>query len=950
MTTTGAQEVETTLWQAVDVLRSRSSIPESVSAIVGLLLIRYLEAHPVGVDYNDFGAPGTRSNVTWQEVVDDPTGQASLSAVHAFESAESSPSTSLLHELHVARLARDPVMLRRALDAVDRIPEESFRGGDLGEGIDRFIDRAVHVLAGMGGAFSIPADVAQLLVALLNLPPGATVYDPSCSDGSLLLVAAKLAEDGANGDAVVVIGQERNVGAAALAQARLLLRGVRDARIELGDSLVSPLIDPNGRLQRFDFVASCPPLGRDLRSIPEEAFSQDMYGRFRLGHRPASSDWPMIEHILAVLADRGRAVVLVSQAALSRSGHDAAIREYIVKDDLIEAVISLPPNVLIDTAAPSAILVLSKAKEDAAKGKVRFVHTDDRSARRPRSRRVLDDDQRRLITSAALQTEPITGVAVTKTLEEIAGHDFSLVPAQYIEVVNLARFLGGTVTWRELSDLADVIPGTRIDRQRDIGGTTPYVQGRDLSNTVLLRTDLEKIDLSPTVVNPVHAQVGDLLIQRIGESPRVRLVKNDLTGVLVAGTIYVVRLKAEYRYLQYYLVEFLSSPKGQTLLTARMAGAGAPTLNLGDLRNLQIPVPATETVSLVDALYLAEEHLLDRVTTARAIRQRLFNIEDPDRINSELAALRSEADVLSASLVQVRDLNFQIRNFFPFPLAYAFRLLDAIDEPAQRYQEQLRVAENILAFVGSVGLALAAYEGVLTADEESGISRQSLSGCWRNGISPGHWQQIAKQSAEALRSNSSTEFASAWASLWFKGRGSKESEFAELLGKLVKEKNDQKHNRGPKSRHAYETASRELSSRLVQALEPLAMLVAHPLRLIQGVDFDWRSETHSLKTLAYTGDHPGMKQETVVSPRALSRDHLYLHLADGEWVSLYPLISVHDCLDCKTRETYLIDSWSWPKGRNQLTSFERGHSRSNDDASLSVAEDFEIWLQRHCGT
>jgi hypothetical protein len=52
------------------------------------------------------------------------------------------------------------------------------------------------------------------------------------------------------------------------------------------------------------------------------------------------------------------------------------------------------------------------------------------------------------------------------------------------------------------------------------------------------------------------------------------------------------------------------------------------------------------------------------------------------------------------------ELDYQISSSYPFPIAYGFRSLMSVVDPRDLYREQLRIAENILAFLASISLAL----------------------------------------------------------------------------------------------------------------------------------------------------------------------------------------------------------------------------------------------------
>jgi hypothetical protein len=365
---------------------------------------------------------------------------------------------------------------------------------------------------------------------------------------------------------------------------------------------------------------------------------------------------------------------------------------------------------------------------------------------------------------------------------------------------------------------------------------------------------------------------------------------------------------------------------------------------LTDLRKLSVPIPDKAVIELVKDLHEVERQLLARIAHARDLRRRLFSIKDPDQVRPQLRNLNTAAQVLAASLVQTSEFGFQVRNFYPFPLAYGYRTLSAIADPAELYREQLRLAENVLAFLGSVGLTLAAHTKSLSETDNTKLTDKVLARYWAGGISPGDWQAMGRHTGEIVRTNRELAAIGSFASLWFKGSGKRESEFARATKQLVDLKNDFKHDRGPKTRYEYEQAVGKMDATLCKCLEAISFFVQYPIRLVQHMDLDWRTGEARVDTLVYAGDHPGLRQERLKLPQPVPEGKLYLELTDQVWASLYPLISVQHCPRCGARATFFIDRWDGVGQRVVLKSFERGHALENDDQANEVGSDLDHWF------
>ncbi|MFD0624808.1 N-6 DNA methylase [Streptomyces sanglieri] len=85
-----------------------------------------------------------------------------------------------------------------------------------------------------------------------------------------------------------------------------------------------------------------------------------------------------VQHMVAVLEERGVAAIVMPHGVLFRGGKERDIREQLLKDDCIEAVIGLGPNLFYGTGIPACVLVLRRPhrKHKDRAGKVLFINAD----------------------------------------------------------------------------------------------------------------------------------------------------------------------------------------------------------------------------------------------------------------------------------------------------------------------------------------------------------------------------------------------------------------------------------------------------------------------------------------------------------------------------------------------------------------------------------------------
>ena len=209
------------------------------------------------------------------------------------------------------------------------------------------------------GEFFTPAEVSTLLAKLTKSKPGARICDPTCGSGSLLIKAGK--EVGNNNFSLY--GQEVNGSTWALAMMNMFLHNFDNAVIRWGDTLRNPKLKENDRLMKFDTVVANPPFSLDKWGADEAA--TDPYNRFWRGIPPKSKgDWAFISHMIEVAQEgSGKVGVVIPHGVLFRGASEGKIRQHVIEENLLEAVIGLPANLFYGTGIPAAIAIFNKGKK-----------------------------------------------------------------------------------------------------------------------------------------------------------------------------------------------------------------------------------------------------------------------------------------------------------------------------------------------------------------------------------------------------------------------------------------------------------------------------------------------------------------------------------------------------------------------------------------------------------
>jgi type I restriction enzyme M protein len=229
------------------------------------------------------------------------------------------------------------------------------------------IERFASDAGKKGGEYYTPTQISELLAKLVSPKPGDKICDPACGSGSLLIsVATEIGSDD-----YALYGQESNGSTWTLARMNMFLHGRDSARLEWGDTLNNPLLIENDKLMKFNIVVANPPFSLDKWGA-EEACNDD-YKRFWRGVPPKSKgDYAFISHMIeTALIREGKVGVIVPHGVLFRGGAEGKIRQSLIEENLLDAVIGLPANLFPSTSIPVAILIFDRSREQGGENENR---------------------------------------------------------------------------------------------------------------------------------------------------------------------------------------------------------------------------------------------------------------------------------------------------------------------------------------------------------------------------------------------------------------------------------------------------------------------------------------------------------------------------------------------------------------------------------------------------
>jgi type I restriction enzyme M protein len=282
------------------------------------------------------------------------------------------------------------------------------------------------------GEFFTPAKISELMAKLAQPKPGDKICDPACGSGSLLIKVA----DEIGGDNYALFGQEVNGGTWALARMNMFLHGRDSARIEWCDTLNSPALVELDKLMKFNVVVANPPFS--LEKWGAEGAEKDTYNRFWRGVPPKTKgDYAFITHMIETALPReGRVVVIAPHGVLFRGSSERRIRQKLIEQNLLDAVIGLPQNLFPSTSIPVALLVFDRSREEGGINEDRkdviFIDASNEYQSGKNQNALLDEHVEKILW-VYRERKQVNKYANVASLEEIKENDFNLNIPRYVE-------------------------------------------------------------------------------------------------------------------------------------------------------------------------------------------------------------------------------------------------------------------------------------------------------------------------------------------------------------------------------------------------------------------------------------------------------------------------------------------------------------------------------------
>lgn len=447
------------------------------------------------------------------------------------------------------------------------------KGGKLSE-----LFQMIFAQAGKWDVYApTPTEVRKLIVDILGFHKAHRIADFCCGGAGLGLELWKRLT--IRNKEVSFHGEELNRNLCDAAQLYFSAYEVPDGEIEERDILTIP---DTAESQSYDIIVLDIPRGQNVTEVYDEKDPRLLC----FNKKNIYSDWIFIQDVLYRLKKTGTAAVLVTPGALTRVNEEI-LREQIVVNDWLEAVITLPENLYSKYYAGTELLIFNKDKESSRKGKVIFIDISKEFKRQGRRTVEITEAGLLQVREIFVHSWEVKGVSAVCSREQIQKNQYSFKPSQYIQQEDEWEFVSELV----LEDIAQITRGAQVPKRADVveDGDVYFLNIKDIQEKRIQYEGADKVRSTNSVCKGKYRiQKDDILITSKGTALKLAIVEDYSPEAYISGNLTLIRVNPE-KYHPYVLFEYLNSRQGQISLERIQSGTTIRILSNASLQKLKIP-------------------------------------------------------------------------------------------------------------------------------------------------------------------------------------------------------------------------------------------------------------------------------------------------------------------------------------------------------------------------
>lgn len=322
------------------------------------------------------------------------------------------------------------------------------KGDVLGNAYEYLIGQFASETGKKAGEFYTPHGPAQILCRIAMLgqeeKKGLQVYDPCMGSGSLMLSCKNYSKEP---DYIKYYGQELMPSTYNLARMNMFLHRVLPENQHLRNADTLDADWPTDEETEFDTVVMNPPYSANW-SAAEGFKSDERFMDYGALAPKSKADYAFLLHGFYHLKSTGTMAIVLPHGVLFRGASEGKIREKLLQDGSIYAVIGLPANMFYNTSIPTCVIILKKHREGRD---VLFIDASD-LYEKEKKQNVMQPEHIDKVVELYRERKTIDKRSHLASFEEIEKNDFNLNIPRYVDTSEEEEQIDLTALTAEMKD------------------------------------------------------------------------------------------------------------------------------------------------------------------------------------------------------------------------------------------------------------------------------------------------------------------------------------------------------------------------------------------------------------------------------------------------------------------------------------------------------------------
>lgn len=325
--------------------------------------------------------------------------------------------------------------LLKEFNSFPKLQDANFEFPDLlGAAYEYLIKFFAESAGKKAGEFYTPSEVVYLMGQILQPKETDDICDPTVGSGGLLITMHNYVENRyGSAERLTLHGQEKFDSPYQMCKMNMIFHNIRNARIEQGDTLLTPKLINGGSLIQYDIVVANPPFSQNYTTANmqyKERFQNWM-------SKKKQADFMFVQHMISVLKNNGRMAVVMPHGVLFRGGEEQKMRQRLINGDttnpycILECVIGLPQGLFYGTGIPASLLIINKAEASQRTG-VFFINAD-REYKEGKNQNSLRPEDVEKISYVYHNKIEIDGYSRMVSREILAAEDYNCNIRRYVD-------------------------------------------------------------------------------------------------------------------------------------------------------------------------------------------------------------------------------------------------------------------------------------------------------------------------------------------------------------------------------------------------------------------------------------------------------------------------------------------------------------------------------------